>query len=59
MHFAAASPGGVVGLLADTSTSPHPDQWGPRGARARWLEAERSVSKLSDDELFERLAPLL
>ena len=59
MHFAAASPGGVVGLFADTSVSPHPDQWGPRGPRARWLEADISVSELSDAQLFDQLAPLL
>ena len=59
MHFAAASPGGVVGLFADTSVSPHPDQWGPRGPRARWLEAASSVSELSDADLFAEIEALL
>ena len=59
MHFAAASPGGVLGLFADTGVSPHPDQWGPRGPRAQWLEANLSVSELSDADVFAKLEPLL
>jgi len=59
MHFAAASPGGVLGLFADTSVSPPPSQWAPRGAAARWLEAAQSVSELSDQAVFTALAPLL
>jgi len=59
MHFAAASPGGVLGLFAETDVSPHPSQWGPRGARADYLEAEKSVAELREDAVFVRLAPLL
>ena len=59
MHFAAASPGGVLGLFAETDVSPHPGQWGPRGARADYIEAEKSVAELSDDAVFARLSPLL
>lgn len=58
MHFAAASPGGVLGLFAETDVSPHPDQWGPRGPRASYLEAERSVAELGDGEVMSALARL-
>lgn len=57
MHFAAASPGGVVGLFAASRT--WPDQWAPRGPRARWLLAERSVPEMPDAPLFEGVDALL
>lgn len=56
MHFAAASPGGVLGLFAETAVSPHPDQWGPRGPRAIHLDAERSVADLADETVFAAIA---
>ena len=59
MHFAAASPGGVLGLFAETDVSPAPAQWAPRGARADYLEAGKSVSELPEALVYERLAPLL
>ena len=59
MHFAAASPGGVLGLFAEADVSPAPAQWAPRGARADYLEADKSVSELSDALVYERLAKLL
>ena len=59
MHLAAASPGGVLGLFAQTSVSPHPSQWGPRGANVDVLEAETSVAELDDAEVAERLEHLL
>jgi heptosyltransferase III len=59
MHFAAASPGGVLGLFAETAVSPHPSQWGPRGKRADYIEAASSVSELDDAAIFARLSPLL
>ena len=59
MHFAAASPGGVLGLFAETDVSPHPSQWGPRGRRADYLEAGKSVAELADDIVFARLTRLL
>jgi ADP-heptose:LPS heptosyltransferase len=52
MHFAAASPGGVLGFFAETDVSPSPKNWAPRGPRATCLEAERSVAELSDDRVF-------
>jgi ADP-heptose:LPS heptosyltransferase len=59
MHFAAASPGGVLGLFAETDVSPAPAQWAPRGPKADYLEAEKSVAELPDALVYERLAPLL
>lgn len=59
MHFAAASPGGVLGLFADPADSAPAARWAPRGARVAWLEAERRVTDLSDSEVFAALAPLL
>jgi len=57
MHFAAASPGGVVGLFSAASTSP--EQWAPRGARARWVLAPQTVPELGDDSVFTPLQRLL
>jgi heptosyltransferase III len=61
MHLAAASPGGVVGLFADTATAPPPERWAPRGPRATWLEAPRRVGELDDGAvlaaLLEGLSP--
>ena len=48
MHFAAASPGGVLGFFAETDISPSPLQWGPRGAKTDFLEARKSVAELPD-----------
>lgn len=59
MHFAAASPGGVLGFFAETDVSPHPDQWAPRGARAQWLEAKKSVQELEDKLVLDRVAGLV
>jgi len=49
MHFAAASPGGVLGFFAETDVSPPPWRWGPVGPRAEFLEADKAVSELTDD----------
>jgi ADP-heptose:LPS heptosyltransferase len=59
MQFAAASPGGVLGLFAETDVSPSPAQWAPRGPRAKWLEASKSVSELPDETVERALEPLL
>jgi len=59
MHFAAASPGGVLGLFAEADVSPAPAQWAPRGLKADYLEAEKSVSELPMSLVQERLAKLL
>jgi len=59
MHFAAASPGGVLGFFAETDVSPHPRQWGPRGAKAVYLEAQRSVQELEDSAVTRAVANLV
>jgi heptosyltransferase III len=59
MHLAAVSPGGVVGLFAQTDVSPHPAQWGPLGERADYLEARSSVSELADELVLARMARLI
>ncbi|HEY4374136.1 MAG TPA: glycosyltransferase family 9 protein [Burkholderiales bacterium] len=59
MHFAAASPGGVLGLFAETDVSPHPDQWGPRGRRAAYLDAQKAVAELPDELVFSTVEGLL
>lgn len=59
MHFAAASPGGVLGLFAETEVSPPPSQWGPRGRIADYLEAAKSVEELTDEQVFDKLRQLL
>jgi len=59
MHFAAASPGGVVGLFAhDPSQSVPASRWAPLGARAVQLEAKPAVSDLRDETIFSAVAPL-
>ncbi|MBC7802874.1 MAG: glycosyltransferase family 9 protein [Candidatus Parcubacteria bacterium] len=59
MHFAAASPGGVLGFFAESDVSPSPAQWAPRGPRAHYLEAEKSVAELPAELIYARLAKLL
>ncbi len=59
MHFAAASPGGVLGLFAEPDVSPSPAQWAPRGPKAEYLEADKSVSELADALVHDRLGRLL
>jgi ADP-heptose:LPS heptosyltransferase len=59
MHFAAASPGGVLGLFADPLDSAPASRWAPRGPRARHLEAPKRVGELADDAVFAALQPLL
>lgn len=59
MHFAAASPGGVLGLFAETDVSPSPVQWGPRGLHVDYLEARKSVAELDDATVLARVGKLL
>ncbi len=58
-HLAAASPGGVLAFFADTTVSPHPSQWGPRGCNAAYLEADKSVEELTDEQVFAVVARLI
>ena len=50
---------GSYGLFAETDVSPHPAQWGPRGARAAYLDAQKSVSELPDEGVFTTIEGLL
>jgi ADP-heptose:LPS heptosyltransferase len=59
MHFAAASPGGVLGLFADPLDSAPASRWAPLGSRARYLEAAKRVADVADDDVFRVLDPLL
>ncbi|TAK87925.1 MAG: lipopolysaccharide heptosyltransferase family protein [Betaproteobacteria bacterium] len=58
MHFAAASPGGVLGLFAESDVSPGPANWAPRGPKALWLEAKKAVAELPDARVYERVERL-
>ena len=58
MHFAAASPGGVLGFFAETDVSPSPVHWAPRGPSAGYLEAPKSVPDLPDALVIKRVAAL-
>jgi heptosyltransferase III len=59
MHFAAASPGGVLGLFADPVDSAPASRWAPVGPRALHIEAVKTVSELPDEMILAKLAPLL
>jgi ADP-heptose:LPS heptosyltransferase len=58
MHFAAASPGGVIGLFAETNISPHPAQWGPLGANSIFIEAKKTIKDLGEKFLHRELSHL-
>jgi ADP-heptose:LPS heptosyltransferase len=55
MHFAAASPGGVIGLFAETNISPHPSQWGPLGSNSVYIEAKKTIKELGVNFLHQEL----
>lgn len=55
MHFAAASPGGVIGLFADAKVSPSPEQWGPLGHKSMYIEAKKSIKELGNNFLHKEL----
>ncbi len=59
MHFAAASPGGVLGFFAEREASPSPDQWAPVGPRSRWVEAQHKVADLTDAQVLGPLGELI
>lgn len=59
MHLAAASPGGVLGLFADTARQPAPARWAPRGVNAHYLEAPNAVPELANEVVYSRLERLL
>lgn len=52
MHFAAISPGGVVGLFASGAAYSSPLRWGPRGERVAVVDAQRQIADVADDQIF-------
>ena len=58
MHFAAASPGGVIGLFAETNISPHPSQWAPLGHNSTYIEAKKTIKDLGIKFLYKELSKL-
>ena len=59
MHFAAASPGGVLGLFADPLDSAPAARWAPLGPRAFCIEAPTRIADVADADVFRMLDPLL
>ncbi len=59
MHFAATSPGGVLGLFADTTKSPSPERWGPVGEWVDYIEAKTTIAEVDDAIVEARLTALL
>jgi heptosyltransferase III len=57
MHFAAASPGGVLGLFAEPAE--HVEEWAPCGPRVAYLAARETVAELGDEQVYAALARLL
>jgi len=58
MHFASASPGGVIGLFADTKVSPNPQQWGPIGLKSTVIEAKKNIKDLGINFLHKEINSL-
>ena len=52
MHFAAASPGGVLGLFAQSGSSPPPQRWGPLGLACAVIEAPLRIGDVPDSRIF-------
>jgi len=52
------SPGGVIGLFAETNISPHPSQWGPLGANSTYIEAKKTIKELGINFLRQELNQL-
>lgn len=59
MHFAAASPGGVLGLFAEREASPPPERWGPLGDNAAILEAPVRIADVDDPQFAAAMRSLL
>lgn len=57
MHFAAATPGGVIGLFA--STWAEPDQWAPVGERARAIVNRLALAEWPDHIVIDAIGAQL
>ena len=49
----------MLGLFADPEDGSPAARWAPRGARARYLEAPRTIADVDDATIFAALRPLL
>jgi heptosyltransferase III len=56
MHLAAASPGGVVAVWADSALQSTPARWGPLGRRASVVVAPHAIAELDDAAVFAALS---
>ncbi len=59
MHFAAISPGGVIGLFADIKNSPPPQRWKPIGSKTSYIVSEKRISTLPDEKIFKNLGQFI
>jgi heptosyltransferase III len=60
MHAAATSPGGVMGIFANTTVWDAAPQWKPLGPRVQYVETDApSIHAVSDDAIMGKLALLL
>lgn len=59
MHFAAASPGGVVGLFAQPQSSPPPQRWGPLGGRCVVIVAASRIAAVPDADFISAISTLV
>jgi len=59
MHFAAASPGGVLGLFAETDVSPPEERWGPCGKKTELIVAKKSISEVPLTTIQKKIEALL
>ena len=57
MHFAAASPGGVLGLFAEPPE--FVERWAPAGGRSSWLSSESGVAAIDDQRILAALERML
>ena len=59
MHFAAASPGRVLGLFAQPGSSPPPQRWGPLGPLSATIVALSRVADITDAQFVAATSTLL
>jgi ADP-heptose:LPS heptosyltransferase len=55
-HLASLSKGGVIALFADTTISPHPNNWRPYTDQSNYLEANKTVEEFSDDLVISKIS---
>ena len=55
-HLASISRGGVIALFADTTVSPHPNNWRPYTDQSQYLEANKTVEEFSDELVISKIS---